>query len=246
METLGVIPARFGATRFDGKLLQDLGGKPVIQHVYERAKKARTLDRLVVAADDERIVQAVEAFGGQAMLTSRAHATGTDRLAEAANAHDARIIVNIQGDEPFISPLVIEDLIRAMQSPDAPVMATAAKKSRSAEEFASPDVVKLVMDDSRHALYFSRAPIPSRLSFADKNEFFYKHIGLYAYTKDFLFTFKNLPPSFLERHERLEQLRALENGYRIRVIETELETVGIDTPADLERARHILEKEKHA
>ncbi len=242
---IGVIPARYGSTRFEGKVLKDLCGKPVIQHVYERAKKARLLDDLLIAADDERIVRAVEGFGGKVVLTSKSHSTGTDRLTEVVNAIDVRVVVNIQGDEPLIHPLVIDDLVRAMQSDPSMMMATVVKKSRSPEEFQSPDVVKAVVDDDGWALYFSRSPVPAGLKpGAAPNDYFYKHIGLYAYNKEFLFTFKKQPPSYLEGHERLEQLRALENGARIKTIETPFETVGVDTPADLELARLYLEREQ--
>ncbi len=244
MEAIGVIPARYGSTRFEGKVLKDLCGKPVIQHVYERAKKARLLDDLIIAADDDRILKAVEAFGGKAVFTSKSHSTGTDRLTEVVNAIDVRIVVNIQGDEPLIHPRVIDDLVAAMKNDPDAAMATVVKKSRSPEEFRSPDVVKAVLDQKGYALYFSRSPIPTLLDPAEN--FFYKHIGLYAYKKDFLFTFKKLPPSYLEAHERLEQLRALEQGYKIRVIESQYDTVGVDTPEDLVLARELLEKEQNA
>lgn len=242
IEAIGVIPARYGSTRFEGKVLKDLLGKPVIQHVYERAKKARTLDDLIVAADDDRVIEAVKAFGGKAVFTSKSHATGTDRLAEVVNSIDVNIIVNIQGDEPLINPLIIDELVRTMKSDPGISMATVVKKSHSIDEFRSPDVVKAIVDQNKNAMYFSRAPIPSLLQ-PGKQNWFYKHIGIYAYSKDFLFTFKKQPPSYLETHERLEQLRALEAGYRIKVIETPFETVGVDTPADLELARLCLEKE---
>ena len=245
MDAIGVIPARYGSTRFEGKVLKDLCGKPVIQHVYERAKKAKMLDDLIIAADDDRIIKTVEGFGGKVVFTSKAHSTGTDRLTEVVNAIDVKIIVNIQGDEPLIHPMTIDDLVRAMKSDPGIAMATVVKKSTSLEEFNSPDVVKAVIDDQNFALYFSRSPIPTFLK-PGPERYFYKHIGIYAYNKDFLFTFKKLPVSYLEIHERLEQLRALENGYRIKAIETKFETVGVDTPEDLALARQILEKEQNA
>jgi 3-deoxy-manno-octulosonate cytidylyltransferase (CMP-KDO synthetase) len=246
MEAIGVIPARYGSTRFEGKVIKDLCGKPVIQHVYERAKKAKLLDDLIIAADDDRIIKVVEGFGGKVVFTSKSHSTGTDRLTEVVNAIDVRIVVNIQGDEPLISPLVIDDLVRAMQDDPKLAMATVVKKSYSPEEFQSPDVVKAVLDQNKNALYFSRAPIPALLKPSSGENFFYKHIGIYAYNKDFLFTFKKLPASYLETGERLEQLRALEHGYKIKAIETRFETVGVDTPEDLEMARQILEREQNA
>jgi 3-deoxy-manno-octulosonate cytidylyltransferase (CMP-KDO synthetase) len=241
---IGVIPARYGSTRFEGKVIKDLCGKPVIQHVYERAKKARALDDLIIAVDDERVMKVVEEFGGKAVFTSKSHATGTDRLAEVVNAIDVKIIVNIQGDEPLINPLIIDELVRTMQSDTTIAMATVVKKSHSEDEFKSPDVVKAVLDKNGYALYFSRSPIPSLLKPGPKDAFFYKHLGIYAYSKDFLFSFKKQPPTYLENGERLEQLRALENGYRIKAIETKYETVGVDTPADLQLAKMLLEKEE--
>ena len=246
MEAIGVIPARYGSTRFEGKVIKDLCGKPVIQHVYERAKKAKLLDDLIIAADDDRIIRVVEGFGGKVVFTSKSHSTGTDRLTEVVNAIDVRVVVNIQGDEPLINPMVIDDLVRAMQDDPRLMMATVVKKSYSMEEFKSPDVVKAVLDQNKNALYFSRSPIPSLLTPSPNESFFYKHIGIYAYNKDFLFTFKKLPSSYLENGERLEQLRALEHGYKIKAIETKFETVGVDTPEDLESARQILEREQNA
>lgn len=246
MEAIGIIPARYGSTRFEGKVLKNLCGKSVIQHVYERAKKAKLLDDLIIAADDDRILEVVEKFGGNAVFTSKSHSTGTDRLTEVVNAIDVRIVVNIQGDEPLINPLVIDELVRTMQDDPTLVMTTVVKRSTSAEEFASPDVVKAIVNQENFAVYFSRAPIPSLLKPALNENYFYKHIGIYAYHKDFLFTFKKLPPSYLETNERLEQLRALDHGYRIKVIETKFETVGVDTPEDLELARALLEKEQNA
>lgn len=243
MQTIGIIPARLGSTRLARKVLMDLGGKPVIQHVYERTRKARLLDDVIVACDDDEIVAAVRGFGGKAVLTSKHHTTGTDRLAEVVNDMDVQTIVNIQGDEPFVNPLTIDDLVALMHKDPGVVMATVVKQSSNYEEFKKPDVVKAVLDDKGNVLYFSRMPIPT---FLKEGESFYKHIGLYAFTKEFLFTFKKMPPSFLERHERLEQLRALENGYRIKAIETKFETIGIDTPEDLERARAVLAKQESA
>lgn len=245
MEAIGVIPARYGSTRFEGKVLKDLCGKPVIQHVYERAKKARLLDDLVIAADDDRIIRVVESFGGKAVFTSKSHSTGTDRLTEVVNAVDVRIVVNIQGDEPLINPIAIDDLVQAMRNDPGIVMATVVKKSHSLEEFKSPDVVKVILDEENFALYFSRSPIPTRLVPGKDGAWFFKHIGIYAYNKDFLFTFKKLPVSFLEQGEGLEQLRALEHGYRIKAIETKFETVGVDTPEDLALARELLEKQQN-
>jgi 3-deoxy-manno-octulosonate cytidylyltransferase (CMP-KDO synthetase) len=246
MDAIGIIPARYGSTRFEGKVIKDLCGKPLIQHVYERAKKARALDDLIIATDDDRIMKVIEGFGGKAVFTSKSHTTGTDRLTEVVNAIDVKIVVNIQGDEPLINPLIIDELVHTMQQDSTISMATVVKKSFSEDEFKSPDVVKAIVDRNNFALYFSRAPIPSLLKPISKENFFYKHIGIYAYSKDFLFSFKKTPASYLETNERLEQLRALEYGFKIKVIETKYETVGVDTPADLALAKILLEKEKNA
>lgn len=241
MRAVGIIPARYGASRFEGKVLADLLGKPVIQHVWERAKKARTLDELIVAADDERIITVVKAFGGKATFTAKAHPSGTDRLREIANPLDVDIVVNIQADEPLIHASMIDEVVTALLQDKDIVMATLRKKIDSAKDINNPNVVKVVVDKDNFALYFSRTAIPFYRE--GHPRFYYKHIGLYSYTKDFLFRFANLPISFLERAENLEQLRALENGYKIKVLETTYDTVGIDTPQDLEKAKAILLKE---
>lgn len=240
MRAIGIIPARYAATRFDGKVLADLCGKPVIQHVWENAKKARMLDDLIIAADDERIIEQVQAFGGKAVFTAKAHPSGTDRLREIANPLDVEIVVNIQADEPLVQPSMIDELVRALLADTSIAMATLMKKIDNKDEVANPNVVKVVVNKDNFALYFSRYPIPFYKQ--GKPVQYYKHIGLYSYTKDFLFTFANLPPSFLEKAEGLEQLRALENGYKIKVLETTYETVGIDTPEDLAKAKKILTK----
>ncbi len=240
MRAIGIIPARYAATRFEGKVLADLCGKPVIQHVWENAKKARMLDDLIIAADDERIIEQVQAFGGKAVFTAKAHPSGTDRLREIANPLDVEIVVNIQADEPLVQPSMIDELVRALVSDSGISMATLMKKIDNKDEIANPNVVKVVVNKDNFALYFSRYPIPFYKQ--SKPVLYYKHIGLYSYTKDFLFTFANLPPSFLEKAEGLEQLRALENGYKIKVLETTYETVGIDTPEDLAKAKKILTK----
>ena len=242
MKAVGIIPARYKASRFEGKVLAPLLGKPVIQHVWERAKRAHNLDNLIIAADDERIIKQVESFGGKAIITAKEHPSGTDRLREIANPLDVDIVVNIQADEPLIHPAMIDKLVTALSQDKDIVMATLMKKIDNPEEINNPNAVKVVVDKDNFALYFSRAAIPFYKKV--KSEYYYKHIGLYSYTKDFLFTFANLPPSFLEKAEGLEQLRALENGYKIKVLETSYNTVGIDTPQDLEKAEEILSKER--
>ncbi len=244
MNAIGIIPARYHSTRFEGKVLADLGGKPVIQHVYENAKKGKILDDLIVACDDERILKVVEGFGGKGVLTAKGHETGTDRLTEVIQPLDVKVVVNIQADEPFIRPEMIHGVVSALLEDSKVVMSTLMVRIRGAEGIRNPNVVKVVADKHGYALYFSRAPIPYyRDEKGHSKQIYYRHLGLYAYTKDFLFTFRNLPVSKLEKAEKLEQLRALEHGYRIRAIETKYDTIGIDTPEDLELAKKRLQEE---
>lgn len=246
MQAIGVIPARYESSRFPGKVLAELLGRPLIQYVYEEALKASTLEDLIVACDDERILKAVENFGGRAVLTSKDHRSGTDRLTEVVNPIDTQIVVNIQADEPLIQFTMIDELVNCLlQNPDIP-MASLIHKIEDAQEIEDPNVVKAVKDKNNFALYFSRTTIPHpRSSLSESQSMsFYKHLGLYAYTKEFLFTFTNLPAGELEKSERLEQLRALEHGYRIKVIETGFDTIGVDTPQDLEKVRQRLSEDK--
>lgn len=247
MKAIGVIPARWGATRFEGKVLANLLGKPVIQHVWENARRAKTLDDLIVACDDERILKVVQGFGGKAVYTSPDQPSGTDRIAEVVNPIDVKIAVNIQGDEPLIKPIMIDSIVLALEDEKTAQMATIIKKVDDGEELMNSNVVKVVVDKNGYALYFSRYAIPyNRTGETDpkKRPVYYKHIGLYAYTKDFLFTMRSLPVSLLENAEKLEQLRALENGYKIKTVETKFDTVGIDRPEDLRRAEEELLKER--
>lgn len=246
MDAIGVIPARFASTRFPGKVLADILGRPMIQWVWDAAKKALTLDDLVVATDDERVLRSVEDFGGKAILTSAEHRTGTDRICEVVNPLDVRVIVNIQADEPIIDPSMVDDLARSLLDETTIQMATLSHPIKSEQELKDPNVVKVVTDKDGFALYFSRSLIPyprtdKRLDISDRPRFF-KHVGMYAYTKDFLFTFVNLSPSVLEETEGLEQLRALEHGVRIKVMETKYDSIGVDTPEDLETVKGLLAK----
>jgi len=254
MKAIGVIPARWKASRFEGKVLANLSGKPVIQHVWERAKEARSLDDLVVATDSEEVIRVVENFGGKAVYTSKDQPSGTDRIAEVVNPIDVEVVVNIQGDEPLIHHSMIDGLANMLMSDKSVQIATVVKKISQRKELLNPNTVKVVIDKDGYALYFSRSPIPfvrddekhhsifdihywfSTHSLKPEFQNYYKHLGIYAYTKDFLFNFTNLPKSKLESIEKLEQLRALENGYKIKTIETEYETIGVDTPEDLKRA----------
>ena len=248
MKAIGVIPARWGSTRFEGKVIANLLGKPVIQHVWENAKKAKTLDDLVIACDDERIMKVVKEFGGKAVFTSPNQPSGTDRLAEVVNPMDVDIAVNIQGDEPLVKPIMIDNVVMALEDEKLAQMATMMKKIEEPAELTNSNVVKVVVDKNGYAIYFSRYAIPyNRTGESDekKKPTYYKHIGIYAFTKDFLFTFRNLPKSSLETAEMLEQLRALEYGYKIKVVETKFDTVGVDTHEDLKRAEEALLSEKH-
>jgi 3-deoxy-manno-octulosonate cytidylyltransferase (CMP-KDO synthetase) len=238
-----IIPARYGASRFPGKPLADLAGRPLIAHVVERARRARGVDVVAVATDDERIARAAADAGAEPILTGPA-ATGTDRVAEAARKLDPRpeIVVNLQGDEPLIEPEAIETLLAAMTASGAG-MGTLARPLDEGE-LDRPQVVKVVTDRGGNALYFSRAPIPHRRS-GGASPLARAHVGIYAFTAAFLEEFTALPAGELEGEESLEQLRALEHGFRIRVADTAYRGFGIDTPEDLERARALLSRANH-
>jgi len=244
MDVIGIIPARYQSSRFEGKVLTDILGKPMIQHVWERAKQAKMLDELIVACDDERVASVAKDFGAKVIMTSKSHACGTDRIAEVVNPLEVKVIVNIQGDEPLIHPVMIDTVARVLLDNKNISMATLKKKITDLNELSDPHVVKVVVDKNDFALYFSRFGIPYHGQNSEvKDPVYYKHIGLYSYTKDFLFVYKNLPVSNLEKIERLEQLRVLEEGFRIKVIETKYDTIGVDTPQDLEKVKTYLEKE---
>jgi len=245
MDVIGVIPARFSSKRFEGKVLADILGKPMIQHVWERAKEALMLDDLIIACDHESVASAAREFGAKVVLTSKGHSCGSDRIAEVVNPLDVKIIVNIQGDEPLIHPSMIDGVARALIEHSTIAMATIMRKIDDPSQINDPNVVKVVVDKNNFALYFSRAAIPHlAINSLVTAPVYYKHIGLYGYTKDFLFTYKNLPASSLEKTECLEQLRVLEEGFRIKVIETKFDTIGVDTPEDLEKIKAYLVKEK--
>jgi len=251
MKITAIIPARYASTRFPGKALADIGGKPMIQHVYERACKASLVSRVIVATDDTRIAEAINLIGGEAVMTSTSHETGTDRLAEVAGGLDTDIIVNVQGDEPLISPEMIDQAIEPFLNNPSLQMGTLKTRIKSLHDFLSPNVVKVVTGADGCALYFSRSPLPFfRDKWQDlKDESFingkllcFKHVGLYVYRRDFLLQYAAMPQTFLEISEKLEQLRAIENGIRIRVVETEFESIGVDTPDDLAKAQERYRK----
>lgn len=245
MSFIGIIPARFQSTRFPGKPLALLGGKPIIQWVYENAEKA--LENVYVATDDERIYQAVEAFGGKAVYTSAKHQSGTDRCAEAALKVAEKlkfdVVINIQGDEPFIRSEQIESLKACFNSPEAEI-ATLIRRVTNVADVSNINRPKVVINKNQEAMYFSRSPIPfvrdsPPEEWLSRNTF-YNHIGMYAYRFDILLELTKLPVGVLEKAESLEQLRWLENGYRIKTAQTQFENIGIDTPEDLEQAREFL------
>jgi 3-deoxy-manno-octulosonate cytidylyltransferase (CMP-KDO synthetase) len=241
MRVVGLIPARFASNRFPGKVLAELGGKPLVQHVVERAGQARLLDEVAVATDDRRVLEAVQGFGGKAYLTSPAHPSGTDRIAEVARDLVCDIVVNIQGDEPLLDPSVIDSAVEPLVREPSVRMATLGCPL-GLEEAADPNRVKVVVDREGFALYFSRARIPyTRDGFpAGGMSPYLLHVGLYVYRRETLLALSGLPPTPLEQLERLEQLRALENGVRIRVVVTRHSSIGVDTPEDLERVRRML------
>jgi 3-deoxy-manno-octulosonate cytidylyltransferase (CMP-KDO synthetase) len=250
MTSMVIIPARYDSTRFPGKPLYPLRGKPVIQHVYENSKRAELVDDITTTTDSETIFENVLAFGGKAVMTDKTHPSGTDRIAEVAGSSDCDIIVNVQGDEPLIRPEMIKDVITILADKRAS-MGSLYKKIENTKEIADPNVVKVVFDEEGFALYFSRAPIPfSRDDWRNLNDvsqiphgsyvIAYKHIGIYSYRKEALLAFARMKPTKLEQTEKLEQLRALENGMKIKLKETCFETYGIDTPEDLERVEKCL------
>ena len=249
MTVVAIIPARYGSTRFPGKPLATIGGKPMVQHVYESASRSRGLDQLLVATDDRRILETVRGFGGQAVLTAIDHASGTDRLAEVAKKIRSRWVINVQGDLPFIRPQTITRTLRALQRENSIVMGTARVPITSMEELLNPNVVKVVTDAEGFALYFSRAPIPFRRTpqihqMKGKEVLGHRHLGIYVYRRDFLLKLARLRPVPLELTEGLEQLRPMSHGYRIRVVDVDENSVEVDTPEDLKRAEKYLKNLK--
>lgn len=238
MNTICVIPARYHSTRLPGKPLAIIAGKPMICRVYERASKATKTSMTLVATDDARIAEVVCQAGGEVRLTRADHPTGTDRLAEVAQAYpEMELIVNVQGDEPLIDPLLIDELVSLFQDDETLQMATVMTRLEERGEQENPNNVKVVVDRFGYALYFSRALLPYPRN--DKGMPVYKHIGIYAYRREFLLQYAKMEPTPLEQIESLEQLRALENGYRIKVIESDSQFVGVDTPDDLVRVNQI-------
>jgi 3-deoxy-manno-octulosonate cytidylyltransferase (CMP-KDO synthetase) len=231
---LGIIPARYASSRFPGKALAKLDSCTMLEHVYQRVSMARYLTAVVVATDDSRIFEEARRFGARVQMTREDHVSGTDRVAEVASAfEDYELVVNIQGDEPLIDPNAIDAAVLPLLEEPAIRMGTLKKQIEDAREIADQNVVKVVTDRFRNALYFSRSAIPHTGTH-------FKHIGLYVYRRNFLLKYSDLPIGPLEKGESLEQLRALENGFQIRVVETDYESFGVDTPADLERVRQLI------
>ncbi len=241
LQIIGIIPARYRSTRFEGKSLAMICGVSMIQRVYKQAEKSKALSRLIVATDDMRIFRDVEAFGGEAMLTLKGHKSGTDRVAEAASRlriPSSGIIVNIQGDEPLLRAEIIDKMLSPLLTDKAIVMSTLVYRIRFKKEIDDADIVKTTFDKEGFALYFSRAAIPHNSSSGKVN--YYKHLGLYAYRKNFLLKFARMPRTPLEKIERLEQLRVLESGERIKVVETNYDPVEVDKPEDIKKVERIL------
>ncbi len=254
MTVAAVIPARYASTRFPGKPLAMIADKTMIQWVYEGVQRASRVDRVIVATDDVRIAETVRSFGGEAVMTSGKHPSGTDRIAEAVQGFDAEIVVNVQGDEPLIRGDVIDACIRPLEAGAKEPVVTPCVRIRSLEDLQNPDVVKVVKSHAGRALYFSRFPIPfdrdREIAEEDLSQLpFWKHLGLYAYRRDFLLQYSRMAPSPLEKREKLEQLRILENDYAIRVVETDYDSIGVDSPEDLDKIRDLIDekvKEKPA
>lgn len=242
-EIVIVIPARFGSTRLPGKPLVSLAGKPMIQRVYERARMAARASRVIVATDDERIMKAVETFGGTARMTRPDHRTGTERVAEVAAHEKGDVFVNVQGDEPLLDPVAVDAAINALLEEPVAAIATVATPIKAPADIMDPNVVKVVLDFEENGLYFSRAPIPWVRDTTSKIQVRHlKHLGLYVFQRDALLEYPTLPQGELERIEQLEQLRWLENGWKIRVAEVEHDAVSVDVPEDVARVEKLLQK----
>ncbi|MFQ5789467.1 MAG: 3-deoxy-manno-octulosonate cytidylyltransferase [Acidobacteriota bacterium] len=262
MRTIAVIPARFRSQRLPGKPLADIAGRPMVEHVYRRVQQAALVDRVLVATDDERVLEVVVSFGGECVMTSPHHPSGTDRIAEATASLDTELVANVQGDEPLISPEAIDQAIAACRAGGGRAITTLRTAIRSKEELWNPSIVKVVTDRRGFALYFSRRPIPfvsdaggiaeepAHPAIEDGRStwrghvFYYKHIGLYVYPKRLLHKLTRIKPSQLERLEKLEQLRALENGIPILVKETPRDSISVDTPEDLERVQKVFSRDR--
>lgn len=234
----GIIPVRYKSSRYPGKPLARILGKPMIQMIYENIKEAKLLDRVLIATDDEKIFEAAVSFGAEVLMTSDRHESGTDRIAEVAEKINTPIIINIQGDEPLVNGEMVDELVSILQDETIP-MATYFFRNEDLDLLKDRNSVKMVCDKEGYALYFSRSPIPFNAS-----DYFFQHIGMYGYQKQFLIRLVKLNPSRLEKVENLEQLRALEYGYKIKSMESSFRTIGVDTPEDLVRVENFIKKNK--
>jgi len=241
MKAAVVMPARLASTRLPNKLLCDVCGKTVLQRAYENASRSKNASVVVIACDDEALMENARSFGGKAYMTSKDHQSGTDRIAELLPVIDADIIINVQADEPLLDVSIIDMLIDAMRKDTTASMATAVIPIKDVQDAQNPNVVKVVLDNNDFAVYFSRAAIPFDRD-ATVGVPFYKHFGIYGYRKEFLRGYKSMPASYLEKFEKLEQLRAISNGHKIKVIRAEIDSVGVDTQSDLDRVREIVAK----
>jgi len=249
MKNIVIIPARLGSSRLPRKVILDICGKPMVQHVYEAAKKAKHIDEVYIATDSKEVEDICKSFTSNVIMTSKKHESGTDRLAEAVESIDAENIINVQGDEPLIDPKLIDELALALENSNAP-MVSAMHKIKTTEELKTPNVVKVTVDKNNQALYFSRSIIPHHRdeweSLLNHHETipeplkFYKHIGIYGYRKEFLIKYSNMEQTYLERLEKLEQLRVLENGYKINMVETPYKSIGVDTIDDLNKIIYLV------
>jgi 3-deoxy-manno-octulosonate cytidylyltransferase (CMP-KDO synthetase) len=237
-KAVGVIPARFASSRFPGKSLAPILGKPMLQWILEAARASSSLSGIIVATDDERIFDTAKLLGAEARMTSASHTSGTDRVAEVAASLDAPLVINIQGDEPLLEPSMIDDLAQALQDDSVP-MASLMVRLSDREQILDRNIVKVVVDRMSQALYFSRFPIPFGAS-----DYFFKHIGIYGYQRPFLLELSGLPASRLEMAERLEQLRVLENGHRIKMVECRFSTLSVDAPEDIIKVERILQSRR--
>ncbi|NIM58231.1 MAG: 3-deoxy-manno-octulosonate cytidylyltransferase [Candidatus Aminicenantes bacterium] len=231
----GVIPARYQSQRFPGKPLALIQGKPMIQRVYEQAREARFLERLIIATDDEKILKVASGFGAEVQMTSPLHNSGTERVAEVAKQIRTSIVINIQGDEPLLRGEMIDDLVKALQDETIP-MATLAAREKDMDLLYDNNVIKVAADREGFALNFSRSPLP-----LEAPDYFLQHIGIYGFQKEFLLALCKMPPSKSEKEENLEQLRAVDNGYRIKIIETQFSTLSVDSPQDIIRVEKFLD-----
>ena len=249
MKIVGIIPARYASERLPAKPLAEIQGKPMIQHVYERARETKLLTDVIVATDDARIEAAVKHFGGKAAMTPADIRSGSDRIALVAKSIDADIVVNVQGDEPLIDPRLIDETVQVLIDDDRAVVGTAVKRITSLDDLLTPNIVKVVLDKNNYALYFTRSLVPFVRESADvtdwlKDAVFYKHFGLYVYRSAFLQEYSLLKPTPLEQAEKLEQLRILEHGYRIKAAVTSYDSIPVDTQEDLERVRKKLKEHR--